>query len=583
MVSKKRIAVINYDKCNPQRCGGYLCENVCPVNRTGKECIVHEEGKKPVISEELCIGCSICENKCPFGAISIVNINFELDDPIHSFGQNLFRLHGLPLPKEKSVVGLIGRNGIGKSTAIKILSGESVPNFGAEKESRERVLEYYKGKEALAFFEGLYSDPSVAVKPQNVEVIKARGKVRELLKKVDEGGRLEDVAEELSISALLDREADSLSGGEFQKVAIAATGLKKAKLYFFDEPTSFLDIRERLRVARFIRKLTEKASVIVVEHDLILLDYLSDYVHLMYGKPGVFGFVSQVKTTREGINTYLEGYSKDENYRFREYPINFFEHEGVEKKELGENIVKWPALEKKLGEFSLGAEENAVRRNEVIGILGPNGIGKTTFMKMLAGELEPDNTKLDAGVRVSYKPQYISYTGNKTVKELFDSKGFERVKKELLRPLEIGPLLEKKASNLSGGELQRVSVALCLSREADIYLMDEPSAYLDVEQRLNVGKVIKNQMDLKDCSAIIIDHDLTFIDYLSDKLMVFLGEPAVRGKAEGPFTKEEGINRLLGYLEITVRRDKDSKRPRINKPDSVLDRKQKKKGDYYYT
>jgi len=582
MIPKRRIAVIDYDKCNPQKCGGYYCEQVCPVNRNGKKCIYHEKGEKPIISEELCIGCIICEHKCPFGAISIVNINFEMDEPIHSFGENSFRLHGLPLPKENSVVGVIGRNGIGKSTCIKILSGELIPNLKKEPD-KQKVLDYYKGKAAFSYFDKLYNGARIAIKPQHVEGINIDGNVRDLLKKVDDKGEFDSVVKDLNISALLDRDAGSLSGGEFQKVAIAATGLKDAELYFFDEPTSFLDIRERLRVANYIRKKAKTAKVMVVEHDLILLDYLSDYVNLMFGRPSVFGFVSNVKTTREGINTYLEGYSKDQNYRFREYKIDFFEHENLEKKDVGEVLIKWPTMKKKLGDFNLEVEENIVRRNEVIGVLGPNGIGKTTFMKMLVKEITPDNTELESMVKVSYKPQYISYTGEKTVQDLFETKNLERLRTELLKPLEIEPLLEKKTKTLSGGELQRVSIALCLSKDADIYLMDEPSAYLDVEQRLNVGKVIKNQMDVKDCSALIIDHDLTFIDYLSDKLIVFSGEPALNGKSEGPFNMQDGMNKLLSQLEITVRRDKDSKRPRINKPGSVLDTEQKKKGTYYYS
>ena len=581
MKGKKRIAVIDYDNCNFEKCGNYLCEKVCPVNRTGKECIIHEDGEKPKISEDLCIGCEICQNRCPFGAISIVNINVDLNDPIHSFGQNHFRLHGLPIPKENNTIGLIGRNGIGKTTILKILSGAIVPNFDTDKEVKEKVIEYYRGKEAQTYFEELYKGSEVAVKPQNVETIKATGKVRTLLKKIDTENKFDEVVSDLALEKILDRDASSLSGGEFQKVAIAATGLKKSKLYFFDEPTSFLDIRERLRVAKFIRKLANNASVLVVEHDLILLDYLSDFVHLMYGKPRVYGFVSQIKTTREGINDYLEGYSKEENYRFREYQIDFFSKTESNVEKNLEKMITWPKLEVKLGDFKLEVEEKGINKNEVVGIVGPNGIGKTTFMKILAGELKADKGELKTKLKISYKPQYISYTGNKIVGDLFKNVNMEEIKNTLLKPLELEGLLEKKAKTLSGGELQRLSIALCLSKDADIYLLDEPSAYLDVEQRLVVGKTIRNHVDVKECSSIIIDHDLTFIDYVSDKIMLFKGNPSISGEATGPHSVTKGMNELLKYLEITVRRDNETKRPRINKKDSVLDREQKQKGNYY--
>jgi ATP-binding cassette subfamily E protein 1 len=582
MDSRKRIAVIDYDNCNYDHCGNYLCEKVCPVNRTGKKCIVHEPLQKPIIAEEVCIGCEICQNRCPFKAISIVNIAFNLSEVIHSFGKNMFRLHGLVVPKEKSVLGIVGRNGIGKTTIVKILSGAVVPNFGEKISDEKKVVEYYKGKEAQDFFKRLYAKQvKVAVKPQSIESIKATGTVRELLEKVDDNNQLMEVAQELNILGLLERKAAELSGGEFQKVAIAATGLKNAELYFFDEPSSFLDIKERLRAARFIRKIAERAAVMVVEHDLVLLDYLSDYVTLMYGKPRVYGFVSQVKTNREGINTYLEGYSKEENYRFRNYEIDFFSKQRKDKRERKEVVAKWATLKAKLGVFELEAKENCIKKNEIVGVVGPNGIGKTTFMKILAGEIKPVTGEVGKGVKISYKPQYIAYTGEKTVTELFESGIISEIRQSILRPLELEELLEKKAKNLSGGELQRVSIALCLSKKADLYLLDEPSAYLDVEQRLAVGKAIKNHIDITDCSALVIDHDLAFIDYLSDKIMVFTGEPAKSGKAEGPFGVDEGMNLLLKNLDITLRRDKDTKRPRINKHGSVLDREQKESGDYY--
>ncbi len=583
MNSKKRIAVIDYESCNYDNCGNYLCEKVCPVNRTGKKCIVHEPLQKPIISEEQCIGCEICQNRCPFRAISIVNIAFNLDEPIHSFGKNQFRLHGLPIPKEKSVLGIVGRNGIGKTTIMKILSGAIIPNFGQKEASKDKVIEFYRGKEAQGFFKKVYGKGiKIATKPQNIESIKPEGTVIQLLAKIAGAEKAIEAAKALNIEGILDRDASKLSGGEFQKVAIAATGLKEAEVYFFDEPSSFLDIRERLRAAKYIRSIAERASVLVVEHDLVLLDYLSDYVNLMYGKPRVYGFSSQIKTTREGINIYLEGYSKDENYRFRDYEIDFFTHQRKEKKERKDTIINWPDITKKLGTFNLEVNANTVKRNEIIGVVGPNGIGKTTFMKILAGELTPDNTKLENKVKFSYKPQYISYTGEKTVSELFEAGVIPEIRQSVLRPLELEELLEKKAKHLSGGEMQRIAIAICLSKKADLYLLDEPSANLDVEQRIAVGKAIKNHIDITDCSAMVIDHDLTFVDYLSDKIMVFNGESAKNGIAEGPFDVEDGMNMLLKNLDITVRRDKDSKRPRINKHDSVLDREQKQEGKYYY-
>ncbi len=582
METKKRIAVIDYEKCNFEKCGMYLCQKVCPLNRNGKECITFEKNEKPQISEELCIGCEICQNRCPFKAISILNIAFNLDNPIHSYGKNMFRLHGLPIPKEENTIGLIGRNGIGKTTILKILSGNLIPNLNEENNNQEKVLEYFKGKEAQSFFEKVYSGKNrIALKPQNIEVINAKGKVIDLLKKVDETNNLEEVINDLDLKQILNRNAEDLSGGEFQKIAIAATGLKDAELYFFDEPTSFLDIRERLRVAKFIRKISEKKSVMVVEHDLILLDYLSDFVHLIYGKPRVYGLVSQIKTTREGINDYLEGYSKEENFRFREYKIDFFSNFKNENSQKKEKMIEWPTLEKTLGSFKLNVEAKSINENDVVGIVGPNGIGKTTFMKILAQEIKPDNTNLEKKVKISYKPQYVSYTGEKTVRELFDDNELEKIKNTLIKNLEIEELFEKQAKLLSGGELQRVSVALCLSKKADLYLLDEPSAYLDIEQRLNIGKVIRNHIALNKCSAIIIDHDLTFIDYVSDKIMVFEGEPTRKGIAMGPFGVEDGMNKLLEYLDITVRRDNQTKRPRINKFDSVLDNEQKKSKKYY--
>jgi ATP-binding cassette subfamily E protein 1 len=591
--SRQRIAVIDYDKCNPKKCGGWYCESVCPVNRAGKQCILHEAEEKPNISEELCIGCLICVNKCPFQAISVINLSMQLDLPIHQYGQNMFRLHRLPLPKKGSVVGLVGRNGLGKSTALNMLSGKLVPNLGnlEERPSWEKVVEKFKGREAQAFFEELSQNRvKVSVKPQNIDllpkVFSGKKAVGELLKNADETGSFERVVEGLGLESILERRLENLSGGELQKVAIAAASMKKAGFFFFDEPTSYLDIRQRVKVAGFIREIAEKGkSVMAVEHDLIILDYLSDFVHLMYGKPAVFGVVSQVKATKSGVNDYIEGFSKEENYRFRDYAIEFPVKDSSKKKSMQE-LARWPSFSKTLGGFKLEAKEGSLNRNEVVGVLGENATGKTTFAKVVAGFLEADSGKLDIKLRVSYKPQQLESGSKQTVEEFLREKtrefGTELHRAEILRPLEIEGFLEKRLDTLSGGELQRVAIAGCLGQEADIVLMDEPSAHLDVEQRLNATKAIRAAVNRRNCSAIIIDHDLVFLDYLADRIMFFDGVPSKKGVANSPVGMEQGMNALLKKLGITLRREKNG-RPRINKKGSVLDRKQKAAGNYYYS
>lgn len=591
--SRQRIAVINYDRCNPKKCGGWHCETVCPVNRTGKQCILHEEEEKPTISEELCIGCLICQAKCPFEAIHVINLSMQLDSPTHQYGQNLFRLHKLPLPKDKNVVGLIGRNGLGKTTALKILSGTLTPNMGKleEEPSWDRIIEHFKGREAQAFFEKIkQGNMRISVKPQNIDrlpkAIKGKKKISELLKETDETNSFKKTIKELQLEQILDNNLENLSGGELQRVAVAAAAMKDADFFFFDEPTSYLDIKQRINTAKFIRKIAEKGkSVIVIEHDLIILDYLSDLVHLMYGKPACFGIVSQVKTTKSGINDYIEGYSKEENYRFRPYTIEF-PTKAAEKEKKGTSLTKWPAFTKKLGKFELKAKEGSIKKDEVIGILGQNATGKTTFAKIIAGYMESDQGKFDLNLKISYKPQQLNSASEETVEEFLKQKnkefGTPLYKSEILQPLELEQLLEKNINTLSGGELQRTAIAGCISQKADILLMDEPSAHLDIEQRLNATKAIRNIVNTKNISAIVIDHDLVFLDYLADRIMFFDGEPSVKGTANTPVGMEQGMNALLKKLEITLRREKNG-RPRINKQDSVLDREQKKEGNYYYT
>jgi len=396
-----RIAVIQKEKCNPLGCGNFLCIRVCPVNKMGEECIVKGDDGKPRINEELCTGCGICPHRCPFDAISIINLPEELNKPpIHQYGENGFHLYSLPTPIFGKVVGIAGVNGIGKSTAIKILAGVLEPNLGkldSKKVNYDDLIEYFKGTEAQIFFEKVKNKKiRISYKLQQIDLIpkQVKGKVKSLLKKVDEKKQLDKIAKQLEIENILENDISKISGGELQRVAIAAAVLKKANLYIFDEPSSYLDIKQRLKIAKFIKSLAdEKTSIIVIEHDLIVMDYMADLIHIMYGKQGCYGIVSQLKAAKAGINAYLEGYLKEDNMRFRDHKIRF-EVKPAIKKGSEHLLTYWPDMEKKLGKFKLKVTKGDINRHEIVGIIGENGIGKTSFVKLLAGVDKPEQTCL---------------------------------------------------------------------------------------------------------------------------------------------------------------------------------------------
>ncbi|MBI2125263.1 ribosome biogenesis/translation initiation ATPase RLI [Candidatus Woesearchaeota archaeon] len=588
MSTRKRIAIIHRDKCHPQECGNYLCAKLCPVNRAGADCIYPgEPDKKARIDEMLCTGCGICPNRCPFGAIEIINLPTTLNKPpIHRYGENMFELYSLPSPMFAKVTGILGKNGIGKSTALKIMSSLIKPNLGNWEKPPEfkEVISYFKGTETQTFLEKLgKGEISLSYKPQQVDLIPKQfsGKVKALLAKADQGNKLREIVDKLDLIKILDSDISTISGGELQRVAIAAAVLKNANLYLFDEPSSYLDIKQRIHVSKFIKSLAiPEVATLVIEHDLIIFDYMADLVNIMYGNEGGFGIVSGVKTAREGVNAFLEGYLKEENVRFRDHAIKYEKAQDV-KGASKVQLTSWSRLQKQLGNFVLSSNEGMLYKGEIVGILGENGIGKTSFIKMLAGMIQPDSGDLGNKVKVSYKPQYLETQSEATVSEFLE-RAIAKYQHQLIKPLDLEKLFTQKLSELSGGQLQRVAIAHCLSQDAELFLLDEPSAYLDVEQRLLISKIIKNIAWERDITVLVVDHDLLFLDYISNRLIVFSGIPARDGHLQGPFAMQEGMNLFLKNLDITMRRDLASHRPRINDPGSVKDREQKAENKWYY-
>ena len=587
-----RVAVLLEDRCKPKsNAFAYLQKYSAMCDM---ECIQFE-GDKCKILETACPVCFNRARHCPDNAVIVINLPEELDSEMsHCYGENSFRLFRLPAPRLEQVVGILGPNGMGKSTAVNLLSGSITPNLGdwsnRTPDWDDVITTFPRGE--LRDYLTLLSEEgvSIAVKPQYIDKLPKifEGEVNELLVRVDDRGEIDKYSEALGIGHILSRKLGSLSGGELQRVALCATLLKEADVYFFDEPSSYLDIYERMRMVRIIQDLSAMGKrVLVVEHDLAILDVLCDLLHVVYGERAAYGIFTPPRTTRTAINAYLDGYLPEENVRIRDKPIRFVRGR-TRGEDIGLPILKWGDMEKKMGDFQLTTGQGEVRSAEVIGVVGPNATGKTTMVKMIAGELEPDQGWCTMEAEVSYKPQHVSSDFQGSVQLWLDVEIGTKWRSgefhtQVIRPLQIDKMLDLEASRLSGGELQAISIAICLGKDADLYLLDEPSAHLDANARMEAAKAIKRTMESNEKAAMVIDHDIYFVDIVSDSLLVFEGEGGKQGHAVGPLSLRKGMNRFLAGVGVTFRRDHESKRPRINKPGSVKDREQKANGEYFYS
>ncbi len=694
-----RVAIINKDRCKPTKCN-FECGLICPVNRQGKKCVTltdiednllikvstgtssgtsigHSKQKKiAVISESLCTGCSLCSKPsggCPFNAIQIVNIPTELkSEIIHRYGKNGFRLYRLPIMRAGQILGLLGENGIGKSTIVNILSGKLKPNFSQNPDEspkseliKEDILSKFKGTEMQKYMTKLYNgELTVVIKSQQVDklpdILKSKGidmTINTYLNKkipdLDTSSEwYYEVIANLELDKLLHQQITVLSGGELQKLLCAVTLLSTADVYIFDEPTNYLDVKQRLIMSSLIRKISlmhDKTYIVVIEHDLAILDYISDYICILYGKPSAYGVTSRPLSTATGINIYFDGYIPDENMRFR---INEYDLISIN---LAVEPVVIEADSKETDIYTMNYEQAVITypgfvlniqagsffmTGSITVILGKNGSGKTTFINHIAKTIN------NHGISpvVSHKPQYL------TIEQFRHTDGSyptifecllnttkirtdEQFNTDIVKPLNISLIKDRRLDELSGGELQKFWIVYSLSQEAQIYLLDEPSANLDVEMRVIVTKVIKRFAIHNRKAVFLVEHDMMMAVAMGSELntntiIVESGEPKVPLSPSSYFTQPsdehtcftqisqessttekgstetldsseltnirintvskpmpffEGINRFLQILGITFHTQSKSRhqRPRINKINSSKDKDQKSRGCYY--
>lgn len=593
-----RIAIINEHKCKPKKCA-HECMKKCPVNTQGKQCVDIEDIAR--ISEALCTGCGMCAKVCPFGAIKIINLPTKLkQDIVFKYGENRFQLHRLPQLRKGQILGILGVNGIGKSTMLKLLSGQIRPNFGnwqKELDDKDILKQFRKSPTVKKYFENI-DDIRMAIKRQDIDKFLKGSKnssdtVTDVLDKTNEMSeeRKEEVITDLELTKLLDYQIGNLSGGEFQRLMCAVTFLKEADLYVFDEPTSFLDVKQRLKVARMIRELlTNDKYIIVVEHDLSILDFLSDRVCLMYGEPGAYGVITQTYSTSRAINIFFNGYIPSENIRFRSEAYSF-KRVNDAKLEDDNNLMYVYYDEQTVTydnfKLTINPGKYLIQKGMTV-LLGQNGTGKSTFLKTLAESQD---------FSVSFKSQDISMkkyrklTVRQVLQRTIGGKLYDPTFKTIIRGFNIERLLDRVVRTLSGGEKQVVALTMCLGKDTDVYLIDEPSAFLDAEQRTNASNAIRRYIYGQDKSCFVVEHDILMATYLASEdysqVIVFEEGEYDNGMrhsvASEPMNLVDGMNRFLEIMDITFKRDSTNHRPRINKYGSQKDREQRGIGKYFET
>ena len=612
-----RLAIVDYDRCKPQKCNKE-CVMKCPPNLSGKKCITigpindiedikslsviikdgskekKNQNNKAIIASNLCIGCGLCVKMCPFKAISIVNLPQELtiDKQLVSYGENSFRVYQSPHILKGKCIGYIGSNGLGKTTIIKVLSGETKLNIIDKKKllGRSEVYGYLdamnKGKLSISY------------KPQDISQyskgIMGETKVSIMLEKISP-----QIIMSLDLEKLSSRKINQLSGGEVQRLLIGQCCSKDANTFLFDEPTAFLDIKQRIIMSNLISdKISNPETyVILIEHDLCIFDYISDYVVPLYGIKGAFGIIGSISNTFNGINNYLEGYLPTENIQFRDKPIKFkpiiLDDDISDRTEYSYTACKYSpdkSSPDKISEktFNLEIESGTFSTSEIVLLIGENGTGKSTMIKLLGQLLKTDGFNISANLSVSIKEQEVYSDNTNIVKDyLYKQIGNMLYNMDFIHmiigPLGINQIFDLVICELSGGQMQRVQIACCLGKVADIYLLDEPSAFIDIEDRIQISKILRQFVTTNKKCMFLVEHDMIMATSTCDKVICFTGEPGINCKASAPTDIKQGINQFLKILGITMRRDKygTTGRPRINKKDSQADREQKKSDQYF--
>jgi len=509
-------------------------------------------------------------------------------------------------------IGMVGPNGAGKSTIIKIMAGLDQPSNGEarlspgysvgilmqepELDESKTVLEnVQEGVRELSDKLARFNEISLAMADPDADFDALMAEMGTLQEEIDAANGWDlDSQLEQAMDALRcppgDEKIDHLSGGEKRRVALCKLLLEKPDLLLLDEPTNHLDAESVLWLEQHLQKYP--GAVIAITHDRYFLDHVAEWIAevdrgRLYPYEGNYSTYLEKKAARlevqgkkdaklakrlagelEWVRSNAKGRQAKSKARLARYEEMATEAEKTRKLDfeeivipvgprLGSQVIEASKLRKGFGErILIDGLSFTLPRNGIVGIIGPNGVGKTTLFKTIVGfeELDSGTLKIGDTVDISYVDQ--SRGGIDPNKNLWEvvSDGLDYIqvgKTEIPSRAYVsqfgfkGPDQQKKAGILSGGERNRLNLALTLKQGGNLLLLDEPTNDLDVE---TLGSLENALLEFPGC-AVVITHDRWFLDRIATHILAYEGteeNPSYWHWFEGNFEayEENKIERL---------------------------------------
>ncbi|MGH2305533.1 ribosomal protection-like ABC-F family protein [Campylobacter taeniopygiae] len=497
-------------------------------------------------------------------------------------------------------IAIIGKNGEGKSTFLKVLFGvlnldsgrvirqnrKSIAmlsqnvNFHANLSVRDAIKqELSEIYTALEEYKKLYL--KLEKNPENKEYLKQMDLIMALIESKDAWNievKINRVLKEFDLLKYIDRLVSTLSGGEIRRVGLCILILKNPDILLLDEPTNHLDVY----MTSFLENLLKesKMCVIFISHDRYFIDAIADQcVEIENGKLSVFkgGYANYLERKAQILEsltksheTLLKQLKSEEEWLRRGVKARLKRNEGRKERilKMREEAKKNPGAIKRLRleisrstlnfntdkvmnrkkilfeikKVSKSIEDKILFRDfsarilqgERIAIVGKNGCGKSTFLKMLLGQIKQDDGEIKRGeIKIGYFDQARDLVNSdKTLLEIFCPNGGDRVQvrdknmhvygylKNFLFPKEF---LDKNVSVLSGGEKNRVALALLFTQTYDILVLDEPTNDLDI----STINILEEYLLNFEGAILFVSHDRYFVDKIANKIYAFEGNSSI--------------------------------------------------------